>query len=345
MFNSIGLRDLAELCRRLSISLEAGLDVRRTLEREAAGRASPALRRRLQELADMTAAGRTISEGLERTGNFFPPLFREMVELGEETGKLGEVLRQLSEHYEHQLLVRRTFLASITWPMLQLTAAVCVIGLVIWIMGMVSSFHGGEAVDILGFGLVGNQGLVIYFLFLLAVVAGAFAIYQAFRRGYAALAPLQTAILRIPMVGGALMTLALARLAWTLQLTLGAGMDLKRAIPLSLRSSRTLHFSQHGEAIVMDISRGHEIHEALANSGAFPNDFLEHLQVGEHSGRLPESMEILSRQYQDEANRAIATLAMVAGFAVWAMVALLIIAIILRIAMFIGGVYNEALSW
>jgi len=345
MFTGIGLRDLAGLCHRLSTALEAGMDIRQTFHREASGRSSAALRRRFEQMAQRINLGHGISEAVGSTGTFFPPLFREMVAVGEETGKLAEVLRQLAEHYDHQIRVRRIFLAAITWPMLQLIAAVMIVGLVIWIMGFVASMNGGQAIDILGIGLVGTRGVQIYFLLIAAIVLGGIGLYQAIRRGVAGTAALQSALLRVPVIGHAMTTLALAQLAWTLHLTLAAGMGLRQAIPLALNSTRNAHFTQLSGPIVTDVMSGREICEALARTRAFPAEFLDRLEVGERSGRLPESMEILSRQYRDEANRAIAALAMVAGFVVWGLVALLIITIILRIAMFIVGIYDEALSW
>jgi hypothetical protein len=75
---------------------------------------------------------------------------------------------------------------------------------------------------------------------------------------------------------------------------------------------------------------GREIYEALSDTGVFPREFLDTLEVGERAGRLPESMAILSRQYQEQARRSMATLTVLAGFGVWAMVAALIILMIFR---------------
>ena len=72
----------------------------------------------------MVNQGGTLSAGLTATGDFFPPLFREMVLVGEQSGHLGEVLKQLANHYQNQLTLRRNFLASITWPAIELFLAV-----------------------------------------------------------------------------------------------------------------------------------------------------------------------------------------------------------------------------
>ena len=44
--------------------------------------------------------------------------------------------------------MRRTFLAAIIWPLMQLAVALSVIGLLIWVMGFLGN------VDLLGLGLM-----------------------------------------------------------------------------------------------------------------------------------------------------------------------------------------------
>jgi type IV pilus assembly protein PilC len=340
----VGLRELASLCRRWATALEAGIDLRRLLERESSSRMASGLERRLAILHQGTARGETLVDSLAETGNYFPVLFREMVEVGEETGQLSEVFRQLAEHYEHQLTLRRNFLAALAWPAIQLTAAIGIVGVLILVMGVIAP-AGGEPIDILGFGLVGTSGLMVYLLIVGTVVAVVAFVVQALRRGLAWTAPMQRLLMALPVLGPSLRTLALSRLAWSLHVTLDAGMALTRALPLSLRSTRVLEYSDASDDVVRAVKSGREISEALSRSATYPRDFLDHLEIGERSGRLPESMALLSRQYQEQAQRALGTLTVLAGFAVWALVAMLIIAIIFKLAFFYLGTINDALNF
>jgi type II secretory pathway component PulF len=339
----IGQKELAQLCRRLATGLEAGLEVRRVWAREAGSRFSPGLRGNLEHVAEGINRGQTLSDALAETGKYFPGLFHELVAVGEQTGKLAEVLKRLAEHYEHQLRLKRIFMAAIAWPMLQLSAAVMVIGLLIYVMGFITGTDG-KPVDVLGFGLVGGEGVTIYFLIIFAAVAVAFAIIQAVRRGLAWTRPVQKMLLEIPGLGAQLQTLSLAQLAWTMHLTFEAGMDLLPALPLCLRSTRNARYTDHINEVLTAVRSGEEISEAFAETRAFPRDFLDSLEVGERSGRLPETMAILSGQYQDQAQRALAALTVLAGFAVWGLVAILIIVLIFRLASFYLGTINDALK-
>jgi type IV pilus assembly protein PilC len=288
------------------------------------------------------AQGESLTEALDATGDYFPLLFREMVEVGEQSGHLGEIFAQLAEHYENQIQLRRVFLASITWPIIQLTIAISIVGFLIWIGGVIGRMGGDKPIDFLGFGLVGERGLAIYLALVATAAIVVFFLIRAVNRGLIWIRPLQRAVLRVPVLGSALRTLALSRLAWAMHLTMNAGMDLRKALRLSLRNTGSARYTDATETIDARIAEGDSIYEAFCEAGCFPPDFLDSVEVGEHSGKLVESMAHLSRQYQDQARAALTTLMTLAGFAVWGLVAILIICLIFRLAFFYINMLNNA---
>lgn len=338
----VKLKHLAGLCRRVGTALEAGIDVRTVWAREAE-RASGRTARQLAAVSRAINRGHSLSEAFAGTKNFFPPMFRELAEVGERTGHLSEVFAQLAEHYENQVELRRNFLAAVTWPLTELILAAVIIGLLIWIMGFVEE-AAGTRIDPLGLDLVGNRGLLIYCAFLAAVGLAVFFTIRAARGGLAGVRPIQRGVLRLPVLGKALETLALARLAWSLHLTLKAGMDVRPALQLSLRTTRNARYTDQIQRIDAEIARGNSIYEACFQAGSFPADFLDAVAVGEQSGKLVESLARLSRQYQDRARTALAILTKLAGFAVWVVIALVIIALIFRLAMFYFGMLYDAME-
>jgi type IV pilus assembly protein PilC len=332
----IDSKSLAALCRRLAIAMEAGIDERKIWKREAE-RASGHLRAALQPVHDAVASGGSITDGIGATGQYFPGLFRELAVLGESTGKHATVFRRLADHYEHRVKLRREFLARITWPVIQLTAAIFIVGLLIWILGVIKESYGDPGFDVLGIGLVGNQGLAIYVGIVASCVAVGVAAFYLARSGVAWGRPLQSLAIRLPVIGRCLKTLALSRVAWTLGLSLEAGMDVRRALPFALRSTQLHHFARHEKSAAESVGRGDDVFTAIAKTGAFPNDFLDALQVGEQSGRIDESMLRLADLYQEQARAAAGALTTLTGFAVWAIVALMIVLMVIN---FFSGYAN-----
>ena len=338
----ISSRQLASLCGRFSTSLEAGLDLRNVLARESSRSLGPTARRKIGQVRDAVAGGGTLAEALDATGDYFPVLFRELARVGEQTGHLGEAFGHLAAHYDTQVKLRRMFLASIAWPMLQLAVALAVIGFLIWILGVIGE-STGTTTDILGFGLVGNRGLAIYVGVLMVVGAAVALLIHAVRRGLVWTRPIQRLVLQLPGLGPPLQTIAIARLAWVLHLTMDAGVDLRKSLKLALQSTGNARYVDAIPTVDRVISSGDSIEEAFRQSGAFPGDFLDAVAVGEQSGRLVESLAVLSRQYHQRADTALKVITMIAGFLVWALVAALIILMIFRLfSFYLGAIQNAA---
>jgi len=96
--------------------------VRRVWQREAE-RAFGTQRQMMLEISESIDRGGAMHDAINRTGDYFPKLFRQMVELGDSTGHLDRIFLELADQYEHQIKLRRVFLAGILWPMIQLVLA------------------------------------------------------------------------------------------------------------------------------------------------------------------------------------------------------------------------------
>jgi len=289
------------------------------------------------------AAGGTVAEALDAEGEFFPTLMRELVRVGEQTGHLDGIFRHLADHYEYQVKMRREFMSSISWPLTQLGMALLVIALVIYVSGMMNlKDFKGKDIDILGLGLRGGDGVVTYFIVLGCIGAAFFGLIQAMKRGVFWLRPVQRAVMRTPMLGTALETLAISRFAWTMHMTGESGMSLKQALPLCLAATQNDRYMRHTEAMLASVRKGETLTDTLAATEVFPERFLDVFDVGERSGRLPETMKQLTEQYQDEARSAVKVLMSIASWLVSLTVMGIVAYFILRIAMFYIGMIHSA---
>lgn len=337
----ISLSQLAELCRRLAMASQSGIDARTIWSREVQ-RAHGRGRRAMATVADAVQRGDSLADGLDATSRYFPLLFRELSRVGELTGHQPEVFGQLADHYQHQISLRRSFLASISWPIMELAIAIAIIGLLIFVMGIINDMNHTQ-IDPLGLGLIGTRGLAIY----AAVIGGAgltiWLLITAVRRGVVWTRPIQRAVLRVPGLGSALNTLALARLAWAMHLTFGTGLEVRRALKISLESAGNARYLGHIKVIDAAIAEGESVYEAFCRTADYPADFLDSLAISEQSGRLSESLALLSQQYQQRARAALGVLTQIAGFLVWAVVAAMIVVMIFRLFGFYIGQLREAM--
>jgi type II secretory pathway component PulF len=311
----ISTHSLIRLCHRVGMAVRSGVDARRlweTEERHASGR----LKNAITLIRRQVTAGGTVAEGMQASDGYFPPMFVHMVAVGEHTGKLDEVLKRLAQHYEHMAAMRRMFLIGIGWPLFELVLAVLVIGLLIFITGIIGAARGTEAPDVLGWGLVGTRGMIIWFMSC-GLVAGAIAVaVHAVARGRLGSQPVLAAM-RIPVLGPCLEALALSRMTWSLALALDAGMDARRAVTLAISAAQNPYYESAGPRVAAAIRANQQFHESFAAAGVFPADFIQQVEVAEMAGTTSESLLRLAQEYEERAKTAMKTLTLVVTGLVW----------------------------
>jgi type II secretory pathway component PulF len=121
-------------------------------------------------------------------------------------------------------------------------------------------------------------------------------------------------------------------------------MDLRQVVPLVLRATGNDYYIRHTQEAVSLVAGGHPLHEAFGVTGAFPDSFLEALEVAEESGAVVESMERLSKRYEDEAETALKVLTTIASAVFGLLVMGVIVLLIFRLAGFYLGTINDALK-
>ena len=333
--NRIPLNELAMMCRRIGVSLDAGIDIRKIWQNESE-RGTHATATHAAAVGDRINQGDSLFEALESRGSFYPPLLRRLVKVGERSGQLDKIFRQLADHYENNYRLRRFFLGKLTWPLIELAAALFVIGLAIWILG----FTG---VDVFGFGLMGTSGLVTYVALLTATALLGYAVFQIIRRALG-LGPVLHVLTVLPFIGDFFRTLGLSRFSWVLGLSTNTETPVGTSIDMALDATLNPYFTSHGAHINATIAQGKPINEAIRPIDAFPSEFVDAVQVGEDTGKLSETMLRMAKAYEEQVQSQSTIITTVAAFAVWGIVAIFIILMIFRLAVFYVGTINNAVD-
>ena len=334
----IGAKALGAMSRRIATSVEAGLDVLTILDRESKTGAA-AHQEKMSLIRDAIKSGDSLAEAVSQQGNYFPKQFQLMIDVGEKTGRLELVLYKLAEYYDRMHRMKGIFITAIIWPGIQLVIALAVVGLVIWI----PSWLGLGDTDILGFGLVGTQGLILYVLGILAFFAMIGAGVGLVRRGFMA-QQVSELLMRTPGIGPACRTMAQARFSRSLGLAIESGMDAWNSVGLAFQSAEAPVFARHADSCKKSVRSGNEIHATLRDTGVFDQGMIDAVQIGEDTGKLAESLEVHSKQLDSKVDTAFQALAVLAGIAVWVAIGAFIIFMIFRLASFYLGIIDDALN-
>lgn len=338
------LKQLAVVCRSLSTSLHAGVPIVRSFATAGKKASDPRLRAAMQDITTRLESGEDVATALRAQGGQFPPLMVDMVHVAEHSGALPEVLRSLAEHYENNLRLRKDFIGQITLPLIQLVAAILIIALLLWLLGMIASSQGGEPLDVLGWGLTGTAGAITWLSGWAMGIVGAFVLYKLATQSLSGKATVHRFLLRLPVIGTCMQSFAIARFSWAYHLTQEAGLPVKESIDASLKATANGAFIQAAPAMVSDIMEGHELTDAMAHTDLFPEDYLQIVHTGETTGTVPEQLARMSDHFEDQARRSLRALASALGWLVWLGVAVFIVFVIFSIAMWYVGMLNDALQ-
>lgn len=321
-------QSLSTLCERVGVSFEVGLDPHRVFDREAENHGNH-YGRRMKSVADHVRKGGSLADAVKAQGNYFPDHFAQMIEAGERTGRLDRVLERLADYYQQMADFRKVFYSSILWPVVQMVIAILVIGLMIYLPSVIVPSDSEAQTDLLGFGLVGMRGLIKYAMIIAACCfVGAVFVFIG-NRGYLAFLPDWFA--RIPKFGGVVRIFAEARFVQTLSLAIDSGIDAWSAVDMAFQSAGTPQYRSKAEAAKNAILQGRDMHRVLRETHLFQKDTLEAVELGEASGRLPETLDKHFKLLRSQVKSSMATLTYLASAVIWAVIAAVLILIIFRV--------------
>jgi type IV pilus assembly protein PilC len=340
MFSSqLPLGALVEFCRGVRYTLESGLTLDKAMKTQ--GKKGP---RPIRPVAARMAArleeGDSFHDVLLTEKKYFPPLFLSIGAVAEETGKLPEALRDLEEYFSFQQGLWKKFIAQITWPAIQFFLAIFVITLLILILGWL----GGDKPYITVMGLAGPSGAMTFLSIVIGsltvLTVGYFATRTVLKMGHI----VDGFLLRIPVLGPTLRTLAISRFCMSMSITVDAGTPIGDCVDLSLKATSNHAFSSRAETARLAIKGGETMTQALQETHQFPEEFIDIVGTAEEGGREPDMFQKQAELYNEAALMRIRLLAQAASFLVWAIVAVFIIIFIFQIFLQISGMYEKAAS-
>jgi type IV pilus assembly protein PilC len=110
---------VAQFSRVLSTLLVGGIPLVQALETAGRSLGTVLLKKALDRVAVLVREGKPLSQSLTTTG-IFPDLSIDMMEVGESTGALPQMLNSVAEFYEEDVATRMTALLSLIEPMIMI---------------------------------------------------------------------------------------------------------------------------------------------------------------------------------------------------------------------------------
>ena len=312
LFSGVKPRFVSIMTRQLATLVGAGMPLVTALEILIPQTAHPRLQRVMAQVKDSIVEGSSLAQALGRHPKVFPPIYINMVRAGEASGALEIVLARLADLFERQENSRLRIKKAMVYPvvMMFLGSAVMVV-LMVYIVPSITAIF--EQVDralptptrIL---LAVSSAIRSYWWLMAAAAAAAVAAVGRARGTEKGRLALDEAILKIPVAGGLVLKLAVARFSRTLGSLLANGVPMLSAMEIvkAVVENRVIQAVVSEAAVKIGEGRG--LGESLGAAKVFPIVAVQMMGVGEQSGELEAMLENVADLYQGKAEAAIDSL-------------------------------------
>ena len=306
--------------RNFATMMTAGLTVSKALDvlsRQSGGR----LARVSADMHNRIDGGSTLSGAASHHPKVFSTLHVHLLNAAERSGHLDHVLQTMAQAAESAEKLKKEIVSALIYPTILLHAGACVPAIVTW-------FNSGTdaAMKQIASVLIPLYGCV-------------FAIWLIYKLGNVARPIrwiLDTAFYNIPVLGGTIRQVGLARFSRTFHALYSSGLGMPEAVVAGAGATGNALMEYKLKRAESRLLDGETLTDSIAATGVFSPMVVGMIATGEESGKLDEMFEKICENADFEAAVRIKRLAKVVPGLIYAVIAIWVGMLIIR--MFSGQV-------
>lgn len=308
----IASKRLAIFTRQFSVMLDAGLPLVQCLEILGEQEEDKNFREIIQTVRTDVEAGASLADAMKKHPRAFNNLYVSMIAAGEAGGILDVILQRLSIYIEKVVKLNSQVRSALVYPVTVIVIAVGVVAIILWkvipVFAQLFAGLGGELPFLTRMVVEASNFLQRYFLIIVAVsIAGYFAVRQWYKtptgRKF-----IDSAMLKIPVIGMLLRKIAVARFCRTLSTLTSSGVPILDGLEITARTAGNAVVEEAILAVRKAVEEGKTISAPLAETKVFPPMVVQMINVGEQTGALDQMLSKIADFYEEEVDTAVAGL-------------------------------------
>lgn len=301
---TVSQKQILFFTKNLSIMLKAGSTLPETLlvlQEQSKGKLNLVLR----DAHEAVNQGQKFSDALRKYPKVFSEMYCNVVEIGEETGKLDTNLDHLALQLEKNYELKKKITGAMIYPIIVLIGGVLLsLCIAIFIMPNISKLFQNFKVKlplstrilIAVSDFLQDHGLLVFIVSTVTLVVFFWLVRQKFSRSVT-----HWVILRIPFVKSISKHLNMALFCRTLSSLLESGVTIDDGLRICAKSSRNYYYKKFFSEAHAKIKAGGSLSGLLAErKKLFGGTDVQIISVGEASGTLANSLNYCSTLHENE---------------------------------------------
>lgn len=297
-------QDLSFFCRQMYTLMKAGVPIVRSIKVVLESSKNLELKKSLADILLSIEGGQSFAVGMRHHPDVFPPLMSALVGVGENTGGMVDTFRQLSGHFERELMTKKQMSSALRYPVIVMIVISIAVTLVnILVIPAFSGFFAKFNTDLplpTKILIATSHFFVNYWYVLIVIVfGGIFGFLYWIRSPYGR--PVWDKFkLKIPFVGNIMQLALLARFSRSFALSLRTGVPLLESILLLSRAADNAYVGEQIIHMREHIERGESLTHAATKAGIFTPLILQMLSIGEETGEIDRLLDEVADYYESE---------------------------------------------
>ncbi len=306
------LNELAIFTQQLSSLLLAGLPLVQTLEALQDQTEDPCFRVIIRDVRLDIASGNSFSSSVKKFPKSFPSLFISMVEAGEASGALAEILGKVAAYFESSVKLTKKVKSAMTYPIAVIGLAIALVNvLLIFVIPVFAAMFADFGAKL----PAPTQMLIDLSDFMKAywwaIGLGCYLFYKLLQKYMETPAGRRTKdsfLVRAPIFGNLVHKLALSRFCRTYATLVRSGVPILRTLEIVSAASGKVQIEDACVEIARHVSQGGQVSEVLASNAFFPPMMKHMVKAGESTGNVDGMMGKIADFYDTECEATIAAL-------------------------------------
>jgi type IV pilus assembly protein PilC len=301
--NKLNDKKKEEFYLELGMLLDAGVDIKTALDLIADEQTKNKDKEFFKNIREFVIAGGTVSAAMKQTGKFSAYEYFS-VQIGEETGKLSLILKELSDFFHKKIKQRRQFTSALAYPILVMCTS---LGMVIFMMTAIVPMFSGMF-ERFGADLPAVTKMVIaisnvftdYFYLLILFIVSMVVVVVTQRKQIWFRDFTSRLILRTPIIGEMVRKIYIARLCHFMTLLTASKIPLLRTIDLIKQMIGYYPIEVSLTKVEKDILNGVPLHKSLQEFPIYYSKMVTLIKIGEEVNQMEFFFDKIAKQYADD---------------------------------------------
>ncbi|MGP9766335.1 type II secretion system F family protein [Halomonas sp. AOP13-D3-9] len=306
----INPNDVMIFARQMATMIRAGIPLLQALQVVAESLKKPAMVALVQHMMSDVSSGSSFSDALRRHPKQFDRLFVNLVDAGEQSGALDQMLDRIATYKEKVESLKARVKKALWYPTAVMTIGIAVtmlllIKVVPEFESMFQSF-GAELPALTQMTVNLSELAQRYWLVALgAVVTAVLLVKISIQRSPIIAYRMHALLLRLPVIGDIMHKSAIARFSRTLATTFASGVPLVEGLDTAAGATGNKVYERAVVQTRQDVATGQQLHFAMRMTNRFPPLAIQMVSIGEEAGSLDAMLNRVADYYEEEVDNKV----------------------------------------